>query len=63
MHMHTCINRGGGGCVRGGCGATGAVGEAPQQEDRGESAQDPSHLSTEPQTQGKPRAHPIILNL
>ena len=30
-------------------------GQALQQEDRGESAQGPSHPSTEPQTQGKPR--------
>ena len=30
-------------------------GQAPQQEDRGESAQGLSHPSTEPQTQGKPR--------
>ena len=30
-------------------------GQAPQQEDRGEQAQGPSHPSTEPQTQGKPR--------
>jgi len=30
-------------------------GQAPQQEDRGESAQGPSHPSTEQQTQGKPR--------
>ena len=30
-------------------------GQAPQQEDRGESAQGPSHPSTEPQTQGKPQ--------
>ena len=31
-------------------------GQAPQQEDRGESAQGPSHPSTEQQTQGKPRS-------
>ena len=30
-------------------------GQALQQEDCGESAQGPSHPSTEPQTQGKPR--------
>ena len=30
-------------------------GQALQQEDRGESAQGPSHPSIEPQTQGKPR--------
>ena len=30
-------------------------GQALQQEDRGESAQGPSHPSTESQTQGKPR--------
>ena len=30
-------------------------GQAPQKEDRGESAQGPSHPSTEQQTQGKPR--------
>ena len=30
-------------------------GQAPQQEDRVESAQGPSHPSTEQQTQGKPR--------
>ena len=30
-------------------------GQAPQQEDRGESAQGPTHPSTEQQTQGKPR--------
>ena len=30
-------------------------GQAPQQEVRGESAQGPSHPSTEQQTQGKPR--------
>ena len=30
-------------------------GQALQQADRGESAQGPSHPSTEPQTQGKPR--------
>ena len=30
-------------------------GQAPQQEVRGESAQGPSHSSTEKQTQGKPR--------
>ena len=30
-------------------------GQAPQQEDRAESAQGPSHPSTEQQTQGKPR--------
>jgi len=30
-------------------------GQAPQQEDRGEQVQGPSHPSTEPQTQGKPR--------
>ena len=30
-------------------------GQAPQKEDRGESAQGPSHPSTEQQMQGKPR--------
>ena len=30
-------------------------GQAPQQEDRGESAQGPTHPSTEQQTQGKSR--------
>ena len=30
-------------------------GQAPQQEDRGESAQGPTHPSVEQQTQGKPR--------
>ena len=30
-------------------------GQAPQQEDRGESAQGPTHPSTKKQTQGKPR--------
>ena len=30
-------------------------GQASQQEDRGESAQGPTHPSTEQQTQGKPR--------
>ena len=29
VHMHTCSSRGGGGCVRGGCGATGAVRASP----------------------------------
>ena len=33
----------------------GPQGQAPQKEDRGESAQGPSHPSTEQQTQGKPR--------
>ena len=33
----------------------GPQGQAPQQEDRGESAQGPTHPSTEQQTQGKPR--------
>ena len=33
----------------------GPQGQAMQQEDRGESAQGPSHPSIEPQTQGKPR--------
>ena len=32
----------------------GPQGQAPQQEDRGESAQGPTHHSTEQQTQGKP---------
>ena len=31
-------------------------GQAPQQEDLGESAQGPTHPSTEQQTQGKPRS-------
>ena len=30
-------------------------GQAPQQEDRGESAQGPTHPSVEQQAQGKPR--------
>ena len=33
----------------------GPQGQAPQKEDRGESAQGPSHPSTEQQMQGKPR--------
>ena len=33
----------------------GTQGQAPQKEDRGESAQGPSHPSIEQQTQGKPR--------
>ena len=37
-------------------------GQALQQEDRGESAQGPSHPSTEPQTQGKPRCITPISN-
>ena len=31
-------------------------GQAPQEEIRGESAQGPTHPSTEQQTQGKPRS-------
>ena len=31
-------------------------GQAPQEEVRGESAQDPTHPSVEQQTQGKPRS-------
>ena len=31
-------------------------GQAPQEEVRGESAQGPTHLSVEQQTQGKPRS-------
>ena len=38
-------------------------GQALQQEDRGESAQGPSHPSTEPQTQGKPRCTSYYLKL
>ena len=57
MHMHTCSSRGGGGRVRGGCGATGAVGQAPQQEQeiRENPAQGPVHPGTEQQPEGKPR--------
>ena len=33
----------------------GPQGQGPQQEDRGESAQDPTHPSTEQQPEGKPR--------
>ena len=29
MHMHTCSSCGGGGRIQGGCGATGAQGQAP----------------------------------
>ena len=29
MHMHTCSGRGGGGRIRGGCGATRAAGASP----------------------------------
>ena len=54
VHMHTCSSRGGGGCLRGGAEPQEPQGQALQQEDRGESAQGPSHPSTEPQTQGKP---------
>ena len=35
-------------------------GQGPQQEDRGESAQGPSHPSTEQQTQGKPPVHVLL---
>ena len=50
-------------CIRVAAAAEGAVyevvaepqGQAPQQEDRGESAQGPSHSSAEQQTQVKPR--------
>ena len=38
-------------------------GQTPQQEVRGESAQGPSHPSTEPQTQGKPRCTSYYLKL
>ena len=38
-------------------------GQALPQEDRGESAQGPSHPSTEPQTQGKPRCTSYYLKL
>ena len=38
-------------------------GQALQQEDRGESAKGPSHPSTEPQTQGKPRCTSYYLKL
>ena len=37
-------------------------GQAPQQADSGESAQGPSHPSTEPQTQGKPRCTSYYFN-
>ena len=37
-------------------------GQAPQQEDRGESAQGPTHPSVEQQMQGKPGAHPFVSN-
>ena len=37
--------------------------QAPQQEDRGESAQGPTHPSVEQQAQGKPDACPIIFKL
>ena len=63
MHMHTCSSRGGGGRVRGGCGATGAPGQASQQEDRGESAQGPTHPSVEQQAQGKPRCTSFYFKL
>ena len=53
-------------CIRVAAAAEGAVyevvaepqepqGQAPQQEDRGESDQGPTHPSLEQQTQGKPR--------
>ena len=38
-------------------------GQALQQEDHEESAQGPSHPSTEPQTQGKPRCTSYYLKL
>ena len=37
-------------------------GPAPQEEVRGESAQDPTHHSAEQQTQGKPRCTSYISN-
>ena len=37
-------------------------GQAPQQEDRGESPQGPTHPSVEQQAQGKPSAHSFISN-
>ena len=40
----------------------GPQGQAPQKEDPGESAQGPSHRSTEPQTQDKPRCITPISN-
>ena len=63
MHMHTCSGRGGGGRIRGGCGATGAPVASPQQEDRGESAQGPTHPSVEQQTQGKPRCTSFLFQI
>ena len=41
----------------------GPQGQAPQKEDLGESAQGPSHPSTEQQTQGKPRCTSFYFKL
>jgi len=41
----------------------GPQGQAPQQEDRGESAQGPTHPSTEQQTQGQPRCTAFYFKL
>ena len=41
----------------------GPQGQAPQQEDRGESAQGPTHPSVEQQTQGKPPMHILLFQI
>ena len=61
--MHMCSSRGRGGGIRSGCGATGAQGQAPQQEVREESAQGPANPSAEQQTQGKPWCTSYYLKL
>ena len=55
MHVHTCSSRGGGGRIRGGCGATGAAGASPVVGGSWGVAEGPTDPSAEQQTQGKPR--------
>ena len=63
MHMHTCSSRGGGNCVRGGCGATGATGASPAGRRIVRSRPKAQFtLALSSRRKASPGAHPIILN-
>ena len=63
MHMHTCSSNGGGGHIRGGCGATGAPGASPAAGGSwGSRPKAPLTPVLSSRRKASPGAHPFIPN-